>query len=191
MPLSGVREHKNTHASGGSDAIDSPLDLTAIPSLPSTKLSEARLKSEVWLSPLVFHPETATRGLQSYMPTLDFDADSAERIEASFASREAWSTAVTLKVDIYWMAAATTGNVVWKSTLSSIKVGQAVAVGSEASVTDAPDGSTQRVVKSTITLPAITKTDIVNFAVRIERDAANGSDTMTGDAKIYLVVVRE
>lgn len=131
---------------------------------------------------------------------LFFDASTAESCFFTFRAIRYPNTG-TISVDIEWTAdTATSGNVVWEvavvaytsDTDSATLDGRSFATAN--SVTDGQLGTNaRRVMKCTATIPtanndSLTLDDLV--VLRLKRDAANGSDTMSGDAGVLKVTIR-
>lgn len=123
-----------------------------------------------------------------------FDATAIESI--FFRFRASGYTSGNINVDLDWYAdTATSGNVVWGAQIAAITPGDAQdietdALATVATVTTAAGASSQRLVRSTITvtsLDSIAPDDQVVLC--ISRQATNGSDTMTGDAILTYVTV--
>lgn len=105
-----------------------------------------------------------------------------------------------LTVTLIWSAAtATSGNVVWGVAIRAMpddaeNIGTSHTYDYNAVTAGAPSASGE-VAYDTITFT--NGADMDSWAdgqaavVRVRRDAANGSDTMTGDAELWGVVIRE
>lgn len=130
-------------------------------------------------------PGTPTPGYNAY----GFNDTTVQSLYYQFAIRKYGSGNLSLAAR--WSAAATSGNVVWAAQIAAITIGDAGAVSAKAyatanTVTTAAAGSANTMNGSTITisnLDSIADADYV--MLRFYRDAANGSDTMTGDADVY------
>lgn len=105
-----------------------------------------------------------------------------------------------LTVNIYWMAAsATSGNVVWNAYIERDDVGtldlDAASFAAAQTATTAANGTSGVLSLTTITFTSGAQMDSLaageQFRIKVERNAASGSDTMTGDAQITMVEVRE
>lgn len=131
-------------------------------------------------------------------PGLFFDAATAESCFFFFRAVR-YPNAGNLSVDIEWVAdTATTGNVVWAAALAAITPEtdtgstDSKAFATEQSVTDGQLGTNaRRIMKCTISVTNLDSLTLDDWCcLRIKRDAANGSDTMTGDAGIVKIAVR-
>lgn len=105
-----------------------------------------------------------------------------------------------LTVRIYWSAAsATSGNVVWEAAFERIDdEGQDTdsdGFASTQTATAAAPGTSGAVQYTDIAFTDGAQIDSLAvgelFRLKINRDANNGSDTMSGDAEIHAVTVRE
>lgn len=106
-----------------------------------------------------------------------------------------------LSVDIIWGSAGgvTTGNVVWAAAIESTTPdGDSLNTDNFAAdntVTDAAPASANNSVTAAITFTDGADMDSLAagemYRVRLTRDADNASDTMSGDAEVYAVYVRE
>lgn len=122
-----------------------------------------------------------------------FDAATEEALFFRFRASDYTSGNVVIDLDWY-PSTATSGNVVWSASLSAITPGDANdletdALSTAATTTTAATG-TRRLARTQITITAtesLVKDDQV--VLRIARVAANGSDTMTGDAILTYVYV--
>ena len=125
---------------------------------------------------------------------LSFDAAADEAAFWQFIATNYGSGNLTL--EIYWYAdTASTGNVIFDAQIAAITPDtdsqdiETDALATVQSVTDSHLGTTgQRLHKATITisnLDSLASGDYV--ALRLNRDADNASDTMTGDAIVVLL----
>lgn len=130
------------------------------------------------------------------VPELVYAFDAAT-LEAIYFSLVAWnygSGNVSVLVD--WYATATTGSVVWGSSMLAQTPGDAQSVltdalATAATTTTSASGTASGPTRTTVTissLDSLASNDVVR--IKVYRDAANGSDTMAGDAKIRLVTVQ-
>jgi len=135
----------------------------------------------------------ATIDTRNSIMTLDFDA--ATREEAVFVSviPEAAVLGSGLTARINWTATtATTGNCVWGIQYEKMNTD----IDSDSFATAATTTSATNATSGIITTTTITTTNIDGLAagdpyrLKVFRDAANGSDTMTGDAELISVEVR-
>lgn len=141
----------------------------------------------------------ATADLRNGHPVLDFDAATDEdAIFTSVLPRHYAGGGLT--VTIIWAAtSATTGNVIWNSAIERLDTGTdidadsfATAQASAASATSATSGAP---TYTTITHSSGANMDSLAageaFRIKITRDANNASDTMTGDAELIAVEIKE
>lgn len=130
------------------------------------------------------------------VPVLAYDAATAEFALWLIDARNYGSGNLTLSID--WAAnTATTGDVVWNAALlaytsdtdSGALSGE--AFGSVNAVTDTHLGTNaQRVMRCSITisnLDSLSNNDLL--WLRLSRDAANASDTMSGDAFLVMATL--
>jgi hypothetical protein len=141
----------------------------------------------------------ATLDTRNSRPVLDFDASTNESAVFSGVMPTNYS-GNGLTVRIGWSAeTATTGNVVWNASIE--RTDEAVLdidadsfAAAQAATGTAP-GTSGQVRITTITFTNGAQMDSVVagelFRIKITRDAANGSDTMTGDAELHFVEIRE
>lgn len=133
-------------------------------------------------------------------PCLDFDAATAW--DACFeAVLPRHYSGLGLTLVLAWMAAtATSGNVMWKASIERLDAGGqdldsdgfATAQAAAAAAANAASGV---LTYTTITFSAGANMDSLAigeaFRLRVTRDAANGSDTMTGYAQLVSAELRE
>lgn len=124
-----------------------------------------------------------------------FDASTKESLTIrgripSFAS------GLTVALDWYSRSGSTTGNVVWGERIGCQTPGDAQSMEAKTlatanTQTTAVNGTAKGLTRTTIT---ISNTDSLAsddfFEMDIYRDAANGSDTMAGDAVLRLATVK-
>lgn len=153
-------------------------------------------------TPLSFEPPSsvpATPNLRNGHPILQFDA--ATKWAAIFSGiLPRHYSGAGLTVTIIWTAAtATSGNVIWNSSIEREDTGTDLDADSFASAQAAAAAA----CSATSGAPAytnITHSSGANmdslaagegFRLKIERDAAAGGDTMAGNAEIMAVEIRE
>lgn len=142
----------------------------------------------------------ATQDTRNNIPVLDFDATTEETILFGDALPDHYGGG-GITVDVWWMAtSATTGAVVWGGSIERENAGgtdldsDSFATEQLASAvnTDATSGKGN---KSTITFTAGANMDSLvagePYRLKIARKPADAGDTMSGDAEIYRVKVRE
>jgi hypothetical protein len=128
---------------------------------------------------------TATR---PDMNVLDFDASTAEYAQFSVAFPKSWN-AGTVTFQVYWTPATTnTGNCIFG--LQGVSCGDSdtidVAYGTAAEVTDAGIGTVedQQITSESGAVTIAAAGDGEQTYFQLYRDAADGSDTFTGDARV-------
>lgn len=154
------------------------------------------------LSPLASEPQAtafATIDTRNAHPVLDFDASSNEYT--------AWTGVLPsgyagggVNVKIIWTAtSATSGNVVWEAGFERIPSSgldiDADSWATGVSATAAADPVSGETVETTIALSHGAQMDSLAagelFRFYLQRTAASGSDTMTGDAEVLMVFITE
>ena len=164
----------------------------------------------------IFQPSTATVGTKTYavftvrdnqppatafatldtrnsVAVLDFDATTDESAIFLGIIPEAASLGSGLKIRLDWTAtAATSGDCVWDASLermnTDIDSDSFDTIASVTTTTDATSGVPNYSEITLTTIDSVTAGD--GFRLKINRDANNGSDTMTGDAELIAVEVR-
>ena len=128
---------------------------------------------------------TATR---PDMNVLDFDASTAEYAQFSVGFPKSWN-AGTVTFQVYWTPATTnTGNCIFG--LQGVSCGDSdtidVAYGTAAEVTDAGIGTVedQQITSESGAVTIAAAGDGEQTYFQLYRDAADGSDTFTGDARV-------
>jgi hypothetical protein len=104
-----------------------------------------------------------------------------------------------VNVILWWISAsATTGAVVWNSSFERNDTGTNVTsdhFATAQAVTTTTAGTSGLPVSSTIAHSSGAQMSSVvagdQFRIKIERDAANASDTMSGDAQLMAIEIRE
>lgn len=142
----------------------------------------------------------ATPDLRNSHPVLDFDAATDEdAIFSAVLPRNYAGGGVT--VTVIWMAtSATSGNVIWNGAFERLEAGGtdldvdsfATAQAASAATTNATSGA---LTYTTITFTNGAQMDSLAvgeaFRFKVTRDANNASDTMTGDAELVAVEIKE
>lgn len=128
-----------------------------------------------------------------YFYQLSFDASTEEQCMWSFRVPDNYASAPVLKV-IYKMATATTGNVIIESRLAAVSDGDATDLDAKAfstantSAATAVPGTAGHIDVITLTMTNADSLAAGDFAILyLNRDAANGSDTATGDMEVVAV----
>jgi len=129
---------------------------------------------------------TATR---PDLKVLDFDASTAEYAQFAIAMPKSWNLG-TVTYQVFWSPSNTnTGNAIFGLQGVSCTEGDTadVAFGTAAEVTDAGIGTVEDVqmtaVSGAVTISGSPADDDQTF-FQLYRDAADGSDTFTGDARV-------
>jgi len=143
----------------------------------------------------------ATLDTRNSIPVLDFDADADESAEFSGVMPRSYGGG-GVTVTIGWMATDTTvtpHNVVWNAAFKSVTDDaddlDTKAYAAVNTVTDAEASASGEVAYSVITFTDGADMDSVAageyFRLIITRDADNGADTLTDDAELVFVEIRE
>jgi hypothetical protein len=139
----------------------------------------------------------ATLDTRNGQAVLDFDAATDESAVFSGVLPRNYGGG-GLTVTIHWAAtSATTGDVIWQAAIERRNTDMdadsfAAAQSSAATTTNGTSGIPN---SSTITFTSGAQMDSLAagepFRLSINRDADNGSDTMTGDAEVLAVEIKE
>lgn len=124
---------------------------------------------------------------------LDFDAGTEESVLWNGLIPEAASMGSGLKVRIHWRAStATSGNVVWGVSFERDSTDiDSDSFDTEATGTGAANGTSGVVTVTEITITTLDSLSAGDgYYLKLARKAADGSDTMTGDAEVSRVEVR-
>ena len=126
-----------------------------------------------------------TSGTNTLYAVLDFDAATDESAQGSFQLPTGWTGNVD--VDLDWMSAATSGNVIWAVQCACVAASESSdpSWNTAGTVTDAAIGTTNQ--RNTATISALTTTGCAageRMHFKVYRDADAGGDTMTGDARL-------
>lgn len=124
-------------------------------------------------------------GTNTQKGVLDFDAATDESGQVSLALPSDWSGNIDLKYK--WLAAATSGSVVWGVQTSCVADAETddPSWNTASTVTDAAKGTTLQTNDASMTSITITGCAAGELLhLRFFRDADNGSDNMTGDARL-------
>lgn len=156
----------------------------------------------VTITPAANEPPTAsvaTLDSRNSHPCLDFDASSDE--SAVFTGLLPRSYAGGgLTVTLAWAAtSATTGNVVWNAQIERLEDegtdSDSDSFASAQTATGTTAGTSGSLQYTSITFTSGAQMDSLAagemFRLKITRDADNGSDTMTGDAELFGVEIKE
>jgi hypothetical protein len=124
-------------------------------------------------------------GTNTQRGVADFDAATDESVQENFWLPAGWTGAIDL--NIRWQSAATTGSVVWGFQTICVAVAETAdpAFNTAQTVTDAAQGTANRLNDASITTVTVTGCAAdEQFFFKLYRDADNGSDDMTGDARL-------
>ena len=143
-------------------------------------------------------PQLAVSNTTERRPVLAYDAATKESAQWTDIAPQGLTGTLTVVIT-YIMASATSGNVVWLAAVEAITdadaspdLDSAASFDTDNSVTSAVPGTAGLIKQVSITLTtndSLTAADY--FRLRIARDAANGSDTATGDAHLLAVELRD
>lgn len=142
----------------------------------------------------------ATQDIRNNHPVLDFDASTEETIAFEDALPANYAGG-GLTVEIYWMAtSATSGDTLWGGAVERMASGgtdmdaDSYATEQTAAVSTA-NGTSGILAKATITHSSGANMDSTAagepFRYKVARKAADGTDTMTGDAELSRVIIKE
>lgn len=132
--------------------------------------------------------ETTTNAVM--LSTLDFDDTTDESAQILLPMPKSWNEG-TISARFRWTSAAASGNVVWGVQAVALSDDDPVdaAFGAAQTVTDSVTAADDLMTSAETSAVTIGGTpaegDLVAF--KFFRDADNGSDTMTGDAKLLAV----
>lgn len=135
----------------------------------------------------------ATLDTRNSIPVLDFDSATGETAIFMSVIPEGVTLTGGLNIRLNWMATtATSGNCVWNASMENMSGDtDSDSFGTISSATTACNGTSGIMSLTQITL---TDTDGATsgspYRLKITRDGANASDTMTGDAELVTVEVR-
>ena len=122
------------------------------------------------------------------MKVLDFDPGTAEAAQFSVAFPKSWNEG-TITYQVFWTPSNTnTGNCLW--TLFGVSVADDstidVAYGTEQTITDAGHGTVEDQQVTSVSSALTVKDAAVDTQTyfQVQRNAASGSDTFTGDARL-------
>ena len=127
---------------------------------------------------------------QPELKTLDFDPSSDENAQFTIAFPKAWDPSQLIMYQVFWTANSTnTGNCIWNLKGVGIADNDAsdTAFGTAVAITDAHSGTANDLnvtaQSGSVTIAGSPAADEDVF-FNISRDANDGSDTFTGDAKL-------
>jgi hypothetical protein len=122
------------------------------------------------------------------MSVLDFDAGTAEAAQFSVAFPKSWNEG-TITFQVFWSPSNTsTGNCLW--TLFGVSVADNATIdvtyGTEQTITDAGHGTVEDQQVTSVSSALTIKNAAVDTQTyfQVQRNAASGSDTFTGDARL-------
>tara|TARA_Y100001937_G_scaffold77541_1_gene105156 strand:+ start:2331 stop:3548 length:1218 start_codon:yes stop_codon:yes gene_type:complete len=127
---------------------------------------------------------------QPELKTLDFDPSTDENAQFTIAFPKAWDPSQLIMYQVFWTANSTnTGDCIWNLKGVGIADNDAIdtAFGTAVAITDAHSGTANDLnvtaQSGSVTIAGSPAADEDVF-FNISRDADNGSDTFTGDAKL-------
>ena len=135
----------------------------------------------------------ATLDTRNSVALLDFDDTTDESAIFLGIIPEAATLGSGLKIRLIWTATtATSGDCVWDASIERMNTDiDSDSFDTAASVTTTTNGTSGVPNYSEITLTTIDSVTAGDgFRLKINRDANNGSDTMTGDAELIAVEIR-
>jgi hypothetical protein len=127
----------------------------------------------------------------AWYKVIDCDASTDESAFWQVKMPDNYASTTTIQADIYWVSdAQTTGSVVYNAAYAGVTTNEEwdnPSLTTVAGTASATSGTAKRVNTTTINLttPTVDAGDLLHF--RLTRDADNGSDTMTGDARVLKV----
>jgi hypothetical protein len=139
----------------------------------------------------------ATFGSRNNHPTLEFDPATLWNAFWSAVLPHNYSAVTGLTVDVYWISTSITGNCIWLGAFEYMDAADDLTTDTFAAtqtVTTAAPGTTGNPATSTLVFTNAQIDGLIAggpFRFRLQRDAANGSDTMANNAQVLLVVIRE
>ncbi len=137
----------------------------------------------------------ATLDARGNFSVLDFDASTTEYAIFNYIIPSYIDTSVNFTVELYWTAtSATTGDVAWdlESDLyatGSIDTQTWASAGSSTDTTSGTNGQINKSTISSIDLSSASAGDVISL--RVSRDTGDAGDTMTGDAELLFMVIRQ
>lgn len=141
----------------------------------------------------------ATLDTRNAHPVLDFDASTEESIYWEDVLPDNYGGG-GLTADIYWMAtSATSGDVKWGGSVERRAAAgddqDADSFATEQTATGTANATSGVIVKTSIAFTSGANMDSLAagepFRFKLARKAADAADTMTGDAEVLAVVIRE
>jgi len=158
---------------------------------------EIQLAPEAFIPPSSAHADRGVIQNRSYMA---FDASTPEAMySVAFQMPAAYTGSGTLKADILYAATQTTKKVDFEVSVEAITPADAVDTDSASSFDTANAGNetvpATAGYMSKLTISLTNKDSVAAgdmMRIKLERDADDATDdTMTGDARVYAVVIRE
>lgn len=141
-------------------------------------------------APAIQRVKSSASAPSPYFLQAAFDASTKEQVMWSFRMPADYSSAPVLRVQ-YKMASATTGNVIIEGRLAAVSDGDATDVDAKAfaaantSSATAVPGTAGHIDDISLTLTNADSVAAGDFVVvYLARDAANASDTATGDMEV-------
>jgi hypothetical protein len=153
-------------------------------------------KTYAVFTPMISEPPAsnfATLDTRNSRAVLEFDSATEESILFNGLIPEGASLGSGLKIRVHWRAdTATSGNVVWGASIERDNTDiDSDSFDTEATATGTANGTSGIVTVTEITLTTIDSVSAGDgFYLKLARKAADGSDTMAGDAQMSRVEVR-
>jgi len=207
-----VNELRITNAATGSgpilaaistSATDSNIDLNINPLgtgvlKSGTAAVKIAGKETIWIPAVAMYPSTTngaspeqaeTTALRPDLKVMDFDASTSEFAQFAVTFPKQWNLGTVTFIPTWSPSNTNTGDCIWSLSGLSVAEGETAdtAFSAAQTSTDAGIGTIEDIqmgpVSSAITI-AGTKADGNQVFFQIERDADNGSDSFTGDARL-------
>ena len=173
-------------------------EVQAVDQADATAAVKIAGKETMWIPATAFYLPTTnpadaasveTTALRPELKVLDFDASTAQYAQFAIAMPKSWNLG-TVSYQVFWSPSSTnTGNCIFGLQGVSCSEGDTadVAFGTAQEVTDAGIGTVEDVQmsaeSSAITIAGSPADDDMTF-FQLYRDAADGSDSFTGEARV-------
>jgi hypothetical protein len=114
------------------------------------------------------------------------DASSDEGVGSNFVLPTEWAT---FHIDLYWSAAATTGDVYWVTYVSAKTVGESTTGAYDTYLVAATVAANADRLSATRMKTGQIATAGAFFQIGVVRQGSSGADTMSGDARLHGVLL--